>query len=320
MQQRASRAIVDRRAIYFSNADEFECGFLHLAYEFASLRIVDMLLAAGLKSTSDYRSAPPWYYAAGNSDENVMAHLIASGIDVNAANSDGFTLAHRAARVNKNENVLAMLIAAGADLTTRDIGGGTICHSATANSNAAVMAMLIPLCDVNAVNNDGDTPCISAVIRRNPFALELLIAAGANANAINNNGHSAFDFALVNHDDRVVELLVDANVDIDLGEGTTSMHVAALRGNHRLLGKLFAAGGDVNARRDDQATPCHLICHECDSDGVLLDDATAEKAFQSLSLLLAAKADVHAKDTHGDTPLHSAVESGFCKERFVVTL
>jgi ankyrin repeat protein len=52
----------------------------------------------------------------GNSDENVMAHLIASGIDVNAANSDGFTLAHRAARVNKNENVLAMLIAAGADL------------------------------------------------------------------------------------------------------------------------------------------------------------------------------------------------------------
>jgi ankyrin repeat protein len=243
-----------------------------------------------------------------------MAHLIASGIDVNAADSDGFTLAHRTARRNKNENVLAMLIAAGADLTTRDIDGDTICHFAAANSNAAVMAMLIPLCDVNAVNNYGDTPCISAAFQGNPFALELLIAAGANANALNNNGHSAFDFAVDNHDDRVLELLVDASVDTDLVrpfEGMTSMHVAALRGNHRLLGKLIAAGGDVNARLPEQATPCHVICHERDLYGVLSDDEAAERAFQSLSLLLAAKADVHAKDARGSTPLHSAVGNGF---------
>jgi 1-deoxy-D-xylulose 5-phosphate reductoisomerase len=43
--ERAVRLLIAEQ-FDFSNVDECECGFLHLAYEFASLRIVDMLLAA----------------------------------------------------------------------------------------------------------------------------------------------------------------------------------------------------------------------------------------------------------------------------------
>jgi ankyrin repeat protein len=314
--ERAMRLLI-AEGFDLSDIDEIDRTFLHLAYEFSSLGIINMLLAAGLDVTArDIIDTLPWHNAAHNLDESVMAHLIANGIDVNTADAGGFSLAHRAAG-NPNEKVLASLIAAGADVTTEDDDGNTCCHYAVANSNTAVIALLIPLSDVDATNFDGNTPCISAVIHRNPSTLALLIDAGANASIANDNGKTACSFAVDNKDDKVLELLVDANVDINVVgsfDGATAMHVAALWGNHRLLAKLIAAGGDVNAVRPrDKSAPCHLICKLCDPDAAFPDDATAEKAFQSLSLLLAAKADVHARDARGTTLLHSAVESGFCE-------
>jgi ankyrin repeat protein len=118
----------DARALKLLIAEKFDLFFdvqfvsdrgnlLHLAFEFAGFRIVDMLLAAGLVEAESEFGAPPWHFAAGNSDESVMAHLIATGCDVNAVDAQQFSLAHRAAE-NTNEKVLAMLIAAGADVSS----------------------------------------------------------------------------------------------------------------------------------------------------------------------------------------------------------
>jgi ankyrin repeat protein len=305
--ERAVRLLIAAK-FDLSDVDYSRRTFIHHAYQYASRRIVDMLVAAGVDPLNeDFADAPPWHYAASNPDETVMAHLIASGIDVNAANSDDFTLAHRAAHNNKNENVLAMLIAAGADVTTLDMEGNTICHF------AAVLAMLIPLCDVNATNNRGDTPCISATFRANPVVFQLLIDAGANVHAVNHFGKSVLNEALSGERDEILEILADANVDINVvnDDGATLMHVAAHGGNLRLLRKLIDAGGNVNARRRDLSTPCHVIFQRCNQHGTLLGDEAAEEAFQLLSLLLAANADVHAKDRHNNTPLHVAIRCGF---------
>jgi ankyrin repeat protein len=254
---RAVRLLLSSDKFDPSAINENECTHLHYAYECSSLQIIDMLLAAGLDiDTKAEHGTLPWHFAAQNPDETVMAHLIATGIDVNATDAQLWSLVHRAAAWNENENILAMLIAAGANVAVRDVDGNTPCHGAALNSNAAAMAMLIPLCDVNAVNKRGESPCMLAVIDNKPTTLELLIGAGANVNAVDNDGTSVGAHAVEQADEKVLELLVNADVDlttVDLNDGANVLRLAVEWCNHRLVSKLIAAGCDVNATDENAA-------------------------------------------------------------------
>jgi ankyrin repeat protein len=292
-----------------SSTDEVEGTYLHNTFTWSNLQLIDMMLGAGLAvDATTVTGALPWHYAAENPDESVMTRLLATGIDVNAADARLWSLAHRAAARNENENILAMLIAAGASVTIRDIGGNTLCHGAALNPNAAVMALVIPLCDVNAVNNDGVSPCMWAVDEDNSAALALLIGAGANVNAVDNDGKSVGARALEQADEKVLELLVNADVDlttVDPDDGANVLRLAVAWCNHRLVAKLIAAGCDVNATDAFQRTPCHMLLY--------VDKAKAEGAMQSLALLIAAKANLNIGDQYGNTPLHHATLVGLCE-------
>jgi ankyrin repeat protein len=284
--------------------DEFQRSELHFAYQFANLQNINRLLAAGARA--DATGAPPWHYAVWNSDQSVMTHLLATGVDVNAADSRGQSLLHRAAADNTNAAVVAMLIDAGADVVARDEEGNMPCHRAASNKNVEVMRQLISLSDINAVNDAGETPCICATHESNYDALELLIRAGANLHAVDNDDTTAMAVAVNHRDEKSVEILVDANVDVNTVEADadwTALHVAAAGCNHRLIAKLIAAGADVNARTVVGKTPCHMLWRE--------DEARPEDAMQSIALLIAAKADVNIADQHGSTPLHYAVQRSF---------
>jgi ankyrin repeat protein len=108
-----------------------------------------------------------------------------------------------------------MLIAAGSDVSVRDKWGNTPIYHAAANRNPAVIAMLIPLCDINAANERGDTPCCLAVFKQNHAALEQLITASADVRAVRNDGDTAFLLALESQNEKSVELLVGTNVDVN---------------------------------------------------------------------------------------------------------
>jgi ankyrin repeat protein len=300
---RAVRLLIAER---FDLSHVYESGrtLLHIAYEYAALPVVDMLLAAGVRADSrDDWGALPWHFAARNVDATVMARLIADGVDVN----DGaeWRLVHGAA-MNPNHNVLAMLVAAGADVLARAPDGNTACHFAIINPNVAVLSLLIPLSDINAVNNQCRTPCICAAFEKNSHALELLIAAGANVHVVDVFDDTALTMALRVTDEKSVELLVDANADVNTVvpvHGTTAMHLAAMWCNHRLLGKLIAAGGNVKARDKCRRTPCHMFSEATDPRG--------DGAFRSMAMLIAAGANVHARNNMSRTPLHCTSKVGF---------
>jgi ankyrin repeat protein len=272
--------------------DKFQRSELHYAYQFANLQSIDILLAAGARAdATDRDGALPWHYAVWNSDQTVIAHLLATGVDVNAADSRGQSLLHRAAAENTNAAVAAMLIDAGADVAARDYYNNTPCHRAASNKNVEVMRQLISLSDINAVNDAGETPCICATRESNYDALELLIRAGANLHAVDNNEWTAMSLALRTQNEKSVELLVDGNADANIRDheaGWTALHVAAAGCNHRLIAKLIAAGADVNARTFGEKTPCHMLWHG--------GKARAEDAMHSIALLMAANADVHVAD------------------------
>jgi ankyrin repeat protein len=275
---------------------------LHCAYHYASQRIIDMLVAAGVRDNNDV-DVPSWHFAAQNKDETVMAHLIAAGVDVNAADSAGTTLVHRACK-RQDGAVLAMLIAAGAVVNTLDDAGDTALHFACQSvRNPEVLAQLIDLCDVNAENNAGKTPCWCAAMSRNGLALSMLISAGADVHAEDDGGWSAAKVVLRRGDVALLEILIDAGVNmniVDPKDGTTPMHAAAMCGSHRLLHKLITAGADVNSTNNRKQTPMH----------VLRDRTNPGDAKLSAIVLLAAKADVNALDEDGNTPLHAAARAG----------
>jgi ankyrin repeat protein len=269
--------------------DKFQRSELHFAYQFANLQNINLLLAAGARAdATDRDGAPPWHYAVWNSDQSVMTHLLATGVDVNAADSRGQSLLHRAAADNTNAAVVAMLIDAGADVVARDEEGNMPCHRAASNKNVEVMRQLISLSDINAVNDAGETPCILATHESNYDALELLIRAGANLHAVDNDGSTAMAVAVQRQNDKSVEILVDANVDVNTVEADddwTALHVAAAGCNHRLIAKLISAGANVNALTFAEYAPCHMLWRE--------DEARPEDAMHSIALLIAAKADVN---------------------------
>jgi ankyrin repeat protein len=81
------------------------------------------------------------------------------------------------------------------------------------------------------------------------------------------------------------------------------MHVATQWCNDRLVGKLIAAGGNVNATDSRGCTPCHWFQKAKDPRG--------DGAARSMALLIAANADVNAVDEDGNTPLHCLAQVGF---------
>jgi ankyrin repeat protein len=284
----------------------FSRTMLHRAYDSANLQEIELLLAAGARADAkDAQGAAPWYYAACNSDQTVMAHVIATGVDVNATDSTGKSLLHRAAAENTNAAVVAMLVNAGADVTARDRDGNTPCHCAALNKNVEVMRQLISLCDINAANNAGDTPCILATKYHNHVVLESLVRAGANVHAVGNDDLTAFAVAVHAEDDKSLEILVDANADVNIdepGNHNTALHVAVELHNHRLIAKLIAAGANLNATNECGDLPFHMLRYR--------NSADAECTMRSIALLMAAGADVNTADPDEWTPLHIVVRRG----------
>lgn len=264
----------DLTHLYWSNNT-----VLHLAYTHSNLNMIDMLIEAGLDvNAQNDTGAPPWHFAAYNEDECVIEHLMANGIDVNAVDACGTSLAHRAAGDN-NDLVLGILIAAGAVVNCKDDCGATPLHEAAMLNSAATIGHLIGRCDVNAADDNGDTPLLLTLTNNCTFdfCVSLLINAGANVWAKNHRGDSPVFAALRQRFDRILELMIDAIVAVDVNvaepdEGLTPMHVAVLHNNVALAAKLVAAGANVNARTKAQQTPLHMFawsdCMTADEEAV----------------------------------------------------
>jgi ankyrin repeat protein len=307
--ERAMRLLIAER---FDLIDRF---LLHDAYQYSNLRIIHMLIEAGLNNDAcNKNGTPPWHFATDNEDESVILHLIANGIDVNAVDASGASLAHRAV-YNDNGEVIAALIAAGAVVDVKDSYGKLPIHGAAEMNCPATIGHLIGRCDVNAADNFGNTPLLLAVTNgcSSDSFFSLLINAGANVWAKNHRGDSPVFAALRRRYDRILELMIDAIVAVDVNvaepdEGLTPMHVAVRQNNYELAAKLVAAGANVNARTKAYQTPLHVLSwNYC----VTADDQAA--AAGVVQLLIEATAEVNAVDINGWIPCHNAAFCGYAK-------
>ncbi|GAB3310397.1 ankyrin repeat domain-containing protein [Luteimonas notoginsengisoli] len=281
----------------------------------------------------DQRSLP--VLAAVLPDLRLLRALIASGVDVNAAHH-GMTPLLAATRDSwhgRPEAVMTLL-ANGADPRAADAEGNTPLHHAARSSDPGVAALLRDAAaEMTALNHDGMTPlgvaCAAGNWRLARFLLErgaypepsdatpaLLAAAGgdeddpagvalllkhkAKADARDRDGRSALHQAAFAGHGEIVAALVDAGADVNAcdGAGRTPLLEAARGGHQGALETLVADRADAGA---------------LDGEGrdALLLASRAEQASSALvRRLLELGADAARTDADGKRAIDHAAAAG----------
>jgi ankyrin repeat protein len=198
--------------------------------------------------------------AAMKRDTEAVRALLKNGDDVNAAQGDGMTALHWAAR-NGDLELTQMLLYAGANVkaTTR-LGGYTPLLMAADQGHATVIAALVSGgADVKAANALGTTPLMLAAASGNPQAVTILVENGAEIEAREKTfGQTPLMFAASHNRVEAVAALIKAGADV---KATSKVNnVGSLSGREQEFlaqasGSGNQAGGNGQSRNGPAVAP-----------------------------------------------------------------
>ena len=229
---------------------------------------------------------------------NIMERLLEAGADVDAAEEDGSTALHVAARMARL-SVVERLLEAGADVDAAKKVGSTALHVATRNDNLGMVARLLQAgANVNATKKDGSTALHMATRSCYLSVIERLLQAGADVDAAAKDGSAALHVATRNDNLGTVARLqqAGANVNAAKKDGSTALHMATRSCYLSVIEGLLQAGANVNAAEKDGPTVLHI--------------AAKMRHPPMIELFLQAGATANATEEDGVTTLHIAAKIG----------
>jgi uncharacterized protein len=258
---------------------------------------VGLLLSAiglGAAGGTDVRLAD----AVMRADRDAVRSLLQQKIDVNAAQPDGTTALHWAARRDDMATAELLLRAgARADATTRY--GVTPMYLACTNGSTAMIAALLKAgVSPDAANPGGETALMTASRTGKTEAVALLLEHGAAVDAKETvRGQTALMWAVLENHPEVVRLLLAKGADINaqtavvVPDGTTGMPQAT-------SGDIGAHGPGIYRSR---AVPS--------PSGAMtpLLYAARDGNLEMARILVDAKADVNRPSANGTTPMVVAI-------------
>ena len=264
--------------------------------------------------------------------------IIKHGADVNAVNNR-YQTALWLVCFDGQDNLVKNLLDAGADPNIADENSDSSLHAAIYGycNTETVHNIISNGAQVNAVNNIGETPLLTACSTAQRQLVILLLKSKADPNIVNVEGHGSLHKAVnadcsretlqeivdhgadVNAKDRrgrtalllscfyrqvdSLKVLIEAGADptINDEEGFSCIHAAVDgRCSTDVLQTLIDHGADVNATRKDGTTALMRACKTGQSESVMF--------------LLASGADVNNVKPDGSTSLHVAVHGKCSKE------
>lgn len=308
------------------------------------MAIARMLAARGadVRATSDH-GRTPLHVAASTGFAALARLVIAAGAPVDVADKQGQTALHLAS-FEGHADVVALLLQRGAAAGRKDAAGLTPLHWLARGRHSHPLAdgwgRTIRLLvrhggRFDAQDNLGRTPLFHAV--RDVALAGLLISSGGAAPNVGPQGASPLHVAAYRDGEQLVRALIAAGLEVDARDrdGRTPLHWAAFMGRSRALGALVAAPGiDLDAADKMGRTPLDWAVAACQkqvaellrargarppsADGIRrLDACAAQKPsplhgaarrtnIHEARALIAAGANVNARDQEGRTPLHAS--------------
>ena len=261
--------------------------------------------------------------AAKSNDIEAVRTLVNQKADVNAAQGDGATALHWAARLD-NSAMADLLLRAGAHVNAANDDGATALYLACTNRSAAMVGRLLAAgADANSKLLNGETALMTCARTGDATSVSALLKRGAAVNTReSSHNQTALMWAVAERHPEVVSLLLKSGADFRarslaypqtvVGEqtqrsgreelnytiqrgGGTPLLFAARVGDVESAKLLIASGADVNDELADRTSALILAAHSGQG-------AVAE-------LLLDKGADANSADI-GYTALHAAVLRG----------
>ena len=263
--------------------------------------------------------------AARQGDKRKVEKLLVRGFDINYHLGNGTALTHAA--TGGHLEIVKLLLAHGADITI-----GNPVGAAAATGHETIVKLLL--------EQGGSPNCLDAALRgKNINILRILLAHGANVNQkVDSSGRTPLQAAVETGQEEFVKLLLtrDADVNATNDNGETPLHVLARMWPQDYWPKdfrvtainlLLDAGADIEAKTKRGKTPLWLaaeVSHSADAIRVLLQRGADLANIQDMHVRFAAvpasmpkmeltqwvranAADVHARNSRGESLLHAAV-------------
>lgn len=244
---------------------------LHYAASKGSIEALSLLVKAGaMVDVQDFNEMYPLSLAIYGNHVEAVKFLVKSGAKINKPAFKKLTALHMALEENLNPQISLHLIQAGAN--------------------------------VNAEDEDGNTPLHYAVEIKRIEIVKAMIKAGADVEAENGQRNTALMLAVARDDLPMIQLLMVSGAVVKPSGSKKAhevLHTAAYHSNNlETIKILLKAGANVNGRDDVGNTPLLYAVWRANSK-----NTGAEKMPELITLLLSAGADPNARSERGITPL-----------------
>ena len=260
----------------------------------------------------------PLHVAVRRGDLNAVSSLLRKGADLNIINHEGKTALHLAiekfhTQADKVEEMKQSDIKI-VELLAKRVSGdprafpATLVHFVIIRglNDELLPELLLKGADVNARDNQGNTPLHHAVRKGDMKAIQSLLQAGADVNATNEKGETPLHVVYQTKPEQMHDIIAcllrnESDVDAQDNEGNTPLHLLTRRNVHNTIPNvvfelLFDSGAKVNAKNHQGQTPLHLISME----GFGFDGNEPMHSF--LRLFLRNGANPSLQDSLGNTP------------------
>jgi ankyrin repeat protein len=285
-----------------------------------------LALAMALVTSSFAGDHPPLLEAIRDGDTTrVKAHLTKADLD--ARDQRGATPLMHAAAFG-NVETLRILLDAGADVNARNRVDATALLWASGQPDKARL-LIERGADVNIQSKQGRTPLMVAASRRgNAAIVALLLSKGAEVNARDRVRASALNLAALTGDVEMMRLLLAKGADTKVADGIGRYSLIAAGVSHSpgAVQLLLQNGADVHASTSLPAgavtrTPNNIKNGPPNNSRVTaLHNAAAYGPVESVRYLLAAGANVNARDSRNLSPLFFALATEYPSKEIVGTL